>query len=315
MNTCQPLMVALLFQLVLSGSACALQADTSSGENGVSAASTSTGYYTVRPDPRNCASPTCGGFFVKLANQQTTPCPDGQAAQECYVAELDPSALRLSDQAAAELRSHAGEFLLHGSIVTKAFPPSGEMASLRLDEAWRGHANTNANGVFFRVRNSGIVCITFPCPSFVAERLNVADQPQQIADVDLKSLGIDTSDAQAQLNKPEGLLLSGALINVTGPGGSALAIQASEYYVPFVAKQEVQRTCGARGLLSCEVGEFCKFSPDSKCGATDLPGVCTVPPEICYKIYKPVCACDGQTYANDCEAAAQGQSVEHVGPC
>ena len=33
------------------------------------------GYYTVRRDFRKCASPICGGFFIKQNNLKATPCP------------------------------------------------------------------------------------------------------------------------------------------------------------------------------------------------------------------------------------------------
>src|ERR687898_992732 len=42
-------------------------------------------YYTLRADLRRCASPMCGGFFVKLVNHGRTRCADGRNLTKCYV--------------------------------------------------------------------------------------------------------------------------------------------------------------------------------------------------------------------------------------
>ncbi|WP_338115453.1 DUF6748 domain-containing protein [Nostoc sphaeroides] len=47
------------------------------------------GYYTVRRDFRRCASPICGGFFIKQNNLKATPCVDGVFRNECYVSSIN----------------------------------------------------------------------------------------------------------------------------------------------------------------------------------------------------------------------------------
>jgi len=50
-------------------------------------------YVTLRRDLRRCASPLCGGFFVDAVNQDSLRCADGSRSAECYVADLELSAL------------------------------------------------------------------------------------------------------------------------------------------------------------------------------------------------------------------------------
>lgn len=279
---------------------------------------TSSKYYTLRPDVRRCAAPVCGGYFVKQVNQPRTLCADGQAAEECYVAELDKKALGLSEEGEVILRAHPTEFLLRGELAQKSFPSANTLGVLRLEEAWRGHTGVTARGAYYRVKSSGITCITFPCPSFTAEKLNTSEPPQDIARVELSGITQDQSDAQVQLGKKEGLLVAGELGTVSGPAGEGQAMNASEYYVPFAAPKSAipeGKPCGSLGLPRCPEGQFCNFPIGSNCGRTDLPGVCTVPPEICLRIYKPVCGCNGMTYGNECEAAGQMMSAERLGPC
>ncbi len=60
----------------------------------------------------------------------------------------------------------------------------------------------------------------------------------------------------------------------------------------------------------CLSDEYC-----AKDACDDLQGVCEPRPDACPDIYRPVCGCDGITYANACVAEARGQSVDYEGEC
>ena len=270
-------------------------------------------YVTLRRDLRRCASPLCGGFFVDAVNQDTLRCADGSRAAECYVADLDLSALGLSDEQQVTLQDEAASFLLLGQI-RAIRTVAGRLGELLVSEAWQGHPGVTPSGRFFRARNDGIVCITSPCLSFSAELLNRQAPSVKLAEIDLSAVSDDPSAAFEQLSATDGLLLAGRRTTVTGPAGSARGLRASEFYLPFVAQPQPQ-SCGSLRPVDCGKGNFCNFPVEAACGSFDAPGVCEPIPELCFEIFAPVCGCDGQTYANSCFAAAAGVSVFAEGEC
>lgn len=73
--------------------------------------------------------------------------------------------------------------------------------------------------------------------------------------------------------------------------------------------------CGVSGTEMCPTDEFCLFEEDASCGKENVPGQCTTRPEVCTRIYAPVCGCDDKTYGSACDANNAGVSVAHDGPC
>jgi hypothetical protein len=201
-------------------------------------------YLRIRPDVRRCASPLCGGFFVQRVNRSNTLCADGERRSECYVADLDLSALALNDEQASLVQADPTHFVLRGSLVSR--PSSfGDLGRLNVTEAWLGHASATPSGAFLRVRSEGIVCITTPCLSLSAELLNHALPSVRAAELDLTSVAQDPGDAVAQLSAVDGLLVAARPRLARGPAGRALALQASEYYIPL---PPAEVACGSRGL-------------------------------------------------------------------
>jgi hypothetical protein len=73
--------------------------------------------------------------------------------------------------------------------------------------------------------------------------------------------------------------------------------------------------CGTRGAASCAPGAFCNFEPDGDCGDSDRGGHCEAIPQICGRIFDPVCGCDDRSYSSACDAHGNGVSVKHPGLC
>jgi hypothetical protein len=69
------------------------------------------------------------------------------------------------------------------------------------------------------------------------------------------------------------------------------------------------------GSPECDTGLFCQHQAGALCGAADAPGECVLIPDFCAEIFDPVCGCDGQTYGNACEAAANLTGIFELGAC
>lgn len=190
-------------------------------------------YIVTRPDLRKCAFPQCGGVYVKAVNQALTLCADNRWQRDCRVALLDSSALGWDEATAAKFKQRfdSGHALARGTLRIDELA-GGRPPVLRLSEGWDAQADSKPSGTFYALKNSGIVCITTPCPTVTQARLNGGGS-SNIAEVDLAASGADKAAVEAGLQalNERGVLAAGTHRVVTGPAGRALGLVASEFYL------------------------------------------------------------------------------------
>ena len=157
----------------------------------------------TRVDTRKCAYPQCGGYFVKAVNVARTRCADGTLQKECHAVQLNTLALGWSpeQQAAFEAQLAAGKAMVKGKLEPA---PAGFYTAeqLTVSQAWQGQGTRKALGTWYSAFNTGIVCITSPCPSFGVTPLNApAGTPTLNPDLDLASL-TGASQAAVHATRP-----------------------------------------------------------------------------------------------------------------
>lgn len=236
-------------------------------------------FYTVRPDLRRCASPRCGGYYVRRVNTPLTRCANGRLMAECYVAEID-----WNGQSEVDAR----RALLRGEVIARRYGHFGNLGALRVRESWQAASDNQPAGVFYRVRDRGVRCITFPCPSHRETKLN-SSFSQSIAGADLTRAGAKedlVSQAFAAMTGVGGVLVAGNQTTVTGPGGRMPELKATQFYLragnsqamkPCIktgcssqvcADKDVITTCEWRPEYACYQKAACERQADGNCGFT-----------------------------------------------
>jgi hypothetical protein len=181
-------------------------------------------FYVVRPDPRLCPSPLCGGYWVARANFARMRCADGAFRPRCYVASATdadggPLAVRLPDAS-----------LVRGAVEPKAYPGLGRLGVL-VAASVHTPVGEGVKGVYVRVRDLGIRCVQAPCYHLRAARLNRSAR-RIVSSLDLVSLPQPTpkqlARAESALQTANGLMLLGRIVE-TGDAGTIL--QASRIYL------------------------------------------------------------------------------------
>ena len=167
-----------------------------------------TALYVVRVDPRLCPSPTCGGYWVALANAARTRCQDGLRRPRCYVA-------RAASAADEPLGSIAEGALVRGAIDTGR----DDLGELLATAVYRPVGARPERGGYYRVRDTGIRCVRAPCFSYGVTQVNGTTRTRT-SGVDLaaaKPAPSELARAQRALRTTNGLYARGTFS--TGPGG------------------------------------------------------------------------------------------------
>jgi hypothetical protein len=273
-------------------------------------------WFVLRRDARKCAAPRCGGWFVKQVNRATTTCLDGSEAPECYVEGLDWSSTRFS--ADEQVKLSATPAVFRGAFV--AAEDVGRFAALRVGDVWAPAVTPSVVGgylepaaTFYRASDNGARCITWPCPTTTQQKLNGAES-LVVAGVDLSASCADarqTDEGYRALVSAAGILVDGSDDWIRGPGGTMRELVALDFYLRV---EPAVRHCGAVGGDACRADEYCDVSVGA-CGTAAVDGMCKHVDEMCMDRYKPVCGCDGKTYANDCIRLRARVAVDHGGAC
>ena len=246
-----------------------------------------TPFYTIRRDLRRCASPMCGGYFIKLVNQSRTRCANGRSMTECYVASIEWNGLPEPDRDGAIVR---------GSLSTRG-DRRGVYGVLSAREVWLPASENQPSGTFFRVRDRGLRCIAAPCETHHEEKLNTSVS-RNVAGVDLSGASPSESavnEALTTMTSRDGVLVSGTHEPVTGPAGRSRMLKATQFYLPakttsqspkpspqkpcfktgcsgqVCADEEVVTTCEFRPEYECYKTAKCERQANGQCGFTDTP--------------------------------------------
>jgi hypothetical protein len=76
----------------------------------------------------------------------------------------------------------------------------------------------------------------------------------------------------------------------------------------------LDEACGGKDAITCNSALWCQKSA-GQCGVADAPGNCDKAPSFCLRVSRPVCGCNGKTYANDCERQRVRVQLDHAGAC
>ncbi|CAN5734312.1 hypothetical protein BH11MYX2_BH11MYX2_37520 [soil metagenome] len=232
-----------------------------------------------------------GKFKIERLNATTTTCHDSVKRASCKVPELDWSetaeTLSLDQRAAltdAAARTGGVYAIVRGRFNKKALTTTPSTAGrFIVTEAWVAKGDGVAEGVFAKVKDNGIRCITAPCPSTSEYALNASRQAN-IAIVDFEAGDIPQGaiDELVSDSSTTGYIVSGDRYTYTLQGRSAKGRTATNAYRNLANETPAAAACVVSGCS----GELC--------GDEGMVSPC---------IFKPVFACYHEA---TCERQADG---------
>jgi hypothetical protein len=153
-------------------------------------------YYAITADLRKCASPYCGGYFVSRVNRTSTRCKDGSYHAACYTPTLDWTRTQLDETLQQKLVDAANQTDGTYALVRGYFSAGPtSLGQFSVDEAWVAEGASAPDGVFVKVKDNGIRCITAPCPSLGEQALNTT-RTANLSDLDFSVSGLSDREVQ-----------------------------------------------------------------------------------------------------------------------
>jgi hypothetical protein len=216
---------------------------------------------------------------------------------------------------------------------TSANPPSF-LALVLTSEAVSSNANR-----FFADVDTGIRCVTEPCPSTarIEGRFTAGSKT-----ITLTAEGDNAADFEALMGKydykktKDGLKLTrkgtthsfGLVDSYCAPDTVTDDCDAQNLITPSCLGSwscSAENTCGwdcgtlpseCDGFagIQCDIGMTCRH-PDGTCNVADMGGECVPVPKCNTTHVEPVCGCNGTTFTSRCMAVAAGVQVDHEGEC
>ncbi|MFN0253748.1 MAG: DUF6748 domain-containing protein [Kofleriaceae bacterium] len=189
-------------------------------------------YYLIERDFRLCISPFCGGVFYRRANANTTKCIDGTKQDRCYAASMDLGPTNLDSTGLAKMNAGEGTLLVRATIKKDVWAEFGTFARVRVTEAWPGQLPVGHDGVVVKVEDTGLRCITYPCPSLREHKLN-SSLKATLAEVGFEGSGASDEQVAAALEQmhTNGLIIAGDRYQVSGPAGTGKARSVTQFWL------------------------------------------------------------------------------------
>ncbi len=258
-------------------------------------------YVVTRHDERKCMAPMCGGWYVKAVNKTKTTCFDGTKAADCYVSEIDLSALELP----ALQNEQVGYGVLAGTVlVSGEYTDVGyNSAKLTGYKAFERRTDAAPTGTHYLLASSGIVCITTPCPSLQTTKLN-SNEVKALTDVDFSRLALAPEELDATITSvyETGLVTSG----IIKKDGNRKYLEVSQVF--DTVESEIQYCLGND---DCPAEAHCD---QSECLMPECPPDMSCP-QVCYGDCEPGAPVNEASCANACGGTSIDASCYCDGEC
>jgi len=246
--------------------------------------------------------PAAGGYALARLNRSTTTCADGSTQAVCPITNLDWSESGLTAPTQQKLLDASGTASGTGGVFAIA---RGRFAKKTVDhvatsrfvvtEAWVAEGPTVADGVYVRITDSQIRCITAPCPTLTERALNTS-RAANISDLDFGDASLtdrEVAGFMADTTSPSGFLIAGDRYTATENGHPAKGRTATAAFhrlvepaVPLApcvpagcSRQECSdnpallTTCIWKPEYVCYRDATCERQDDGACGWTETPAL------------------------------------------